>query len=251
MTADDLIAALDLPPDSVVDRRIAKNLLVEHGAPTAADKRRITDGIEACRWVATLKPSTIGVPAYRDAVREYVEINVLAVTLRADATSQRLLELLHRAVPYPLVLVHESDSVGLSLAHVRHSQGEAGKTVLDGDLVVTTGDMPRSDQRWLAFQGALALRQQRRANLQDLYQGWMDTVLALHASSVTGTFAVADGPTRLVARREALRVHAALSGDIARLRAAAAKETQLARRVDLNLELKRAEAALAAARATV
>jgi hypothetical protein len=42
-----------------------------------------------------------------------------------------------------------------------------------------------------------------------------------------------------------------LSDDIARLRAAANKETQLARRVDLNLELKRAEAALAAARANL
>ena len=248
MTANDLIAALDLPPDSLVDRRIAKTLLIEYGAPTAADKRRITDGIDACRWVATLKPSTIAVPDYRDAVREYGEINVMAVTLRPEASSERLLELLHRAVPYPLVLVHEGNSVGLSLAHVRQSQGETGKTVLDGNLVAAATDVLPDDVRWQAFDDAMALRKQPRSNLYALYQGWIDTVLALHAASVTGTFTVAEGTARLVARRDGLRAHAALSDDIARLRAAADKETQLARRVDLNLELKRAEAALAAAR---
>ena len=247
MTANDLIAALDLPPDSLVDRRIAKTLLIEHGAPTTADKRRITDGIDACRWVATLKPSTIAVSDYRDAVREYGEINVLAVTLRPDAKSERLLELLHRAVPYPLVLVHDGDGSGISLSHIRWSQGEKDMTVLDGDLVMTS-DISHDDVRWLAFRDALALRKQTRANLYTLYQGWIDTVLALQAARVTGTFKVADSTARLAARRDGLRAHAALSDDIARLRAAAVKETQLARRVDLNLELKRAEMALAVAR---
>lgn len=255
MTANDLIAALDLPPDSLVDRRIAKTLLVEHGAPTAADKRRITDGIDACRWVATLKPSTIAVSGYRDAMRAYGEINVLAVSLRPGAGSERLLELLHRAVPYPLVLVHEGNSVGLSvglsLAHVRQSQVEAGKTVLDGNLVATATDVLPVDARWQAFRDAMALRKQPRSNLYALYQGWIDTVLALHAASVTGTFTVAEGTARLVARREGLRTHVALSDDIARLRAAADKETQLARRVDLNLELKRAEMQLALVKNTL
>ncbi len=41
-----LIAALDLPAGSRVDQRVPKKLLLENGAPTAADKRHINDGIE-------------------------------------------------------------------------------------------------------------------------------------------------------------------------------------------------------------
>ena len=41
MNVDNLIAALNLPPEARVDRRVPKTLLVENGAPTAADKRRI------------------------------------------------------------------------------------------------------------------------------------------------------------------------------------------------------------------
>jgi hypothetical protein len=87
MTAADVITALALPPDSRVDQRVSKKLLVEHGARTAADKRQINDGIEELLWVAALKPTTISVPEYRDAIREVLEIAVLSLALRPEATS--------------------------------------------------------------------------------------------------------------------------------------------------------------------
>ena len=52
-----------------MNQRVPKKLLVENGAPTAADKRRINDGIEDIHWLAALKPATIGVPEFRDKVR--------------------------------------------------------------------------------------------------------------------------------------------------------------------------------------
>jgi hypothetical protein len=127
-----VINALALPPDARVYKRVPKKLLTEQGAPTAADKRQIQDGIEELLWVAALKPTNIAVPAFRDDVREYLEIAVLAVTLRSAAKPSRLIELIHRAIPYPLVLVTEHrDAVNLSLAHKRWSQGEAGKVVIE------------------------------------------------------------------------------------------------------------------------
>jgi len=101
MTADDLLAALDLPTATRVDQRVPKKLFLENGAPTAADRRAINDGVQECRWVAALKPHTIGVADYRDTEREYVEIHVLRLTTEPDAKTTRLTELVHRAVPYP------------------------------------------------------------------------------------------------------------------------------------------------------
>src|SRR5690606_3396552 len=88
MNADDIIAALDLPAAARVDRRVPKTLLVEHGAPTAADRRQVNEGIEHIQWVAALKPTTIGVAAFRDDAREYLEIAVIRVALREDARTQ-------------------------------------------------------------------------------------------------------------------------------------------------------------------
>lgn len=247
MNAAAVIAALDLPPGARVDRRVPKTLLVEHGAPTAADKRRIHEGIEHVQWVATLKPTTIGVPAFRDEVREYLEIAVLSVALRSEARAERLVELLHRAIPYPvLALVELGGGLSLSVAHKRWSQGEAGKIVLEGEPVVVeapTSDDPHGD----AFAAALALGRQPRASLFALYQGWLDTLLALAAAPLSGRFAILATADARAAREEALRECARLDAEIARLRAVAAKEKQVPRQVALNLELKRAEAARAEA----
>ena len=142
MTTDVLLSALDLPPAARVDRRVPKTMLVEHGAPTPADRRQVNEAVEALVWVAALKPGTIGVPAFADEVREYLEIAVLRMTLREAAAGARLTELVHRAVPYPVILCVDhldmasssTSGVTLSAAHKRWSQGESGRTVLDGGV---------------------------------------------------------------------------------------------------------------------
>ena len=252
MNGDTLIEALDLPASSRVNQRVPKKLLLENGVPTAADKRLINDGIEELLWLAALKPTTIGVPAYRDDVREYLEIAVLRLTLRDAGKTGRLVELVHRAVPYPLLLLTEQgERPGLSAAHKRWSQGEAGKTVLEGDVVAAEWDAEHDGARWPTFQDALALGKQPRTTLYALYQGWIDSLLALQAARVTGTFVFAADADHAALRREAVHECARLDAEIARLRATAAKEKQMSRRVELNLELKRVEAAQAAARANL
>ncbi|MBK9093252.1 MAG: DUF4391 domain-containing protein [Anaerolineae bacterium] len=252
MNGDALLTALDLPASSRVDQRVPKKLMLENGAPTVADKRLINAGIEELLWLAALKPTTIGVPEYRNDVREYLEIAVLRLTLRAGARATRLVELVHRAVPYPLLLLtKQGERPGLSAAHKRWSQGEAGKTVLEGVVVAVEWDAARDAERWPAFRDALALGKQPHTTLYALYQGWIDTLLALHAARVTGAFAVAGNAEYAATRRDALQECARLAAEIVRLRAAAAKEKQMARRVELNLELKRVEAAQAAARANL
>lgn len=242
MTADEALAALALPTAARVDQRIPKTLLVEHGAPTAGDKRRINDGIDEIHWIAALKPVTVGVAAYKDSVREYLEIAVLHVRLRPAAKVPRLIELLHRAVPYPVfAIVEAGGAVNLSLADKRWSQGEAGKTVLEGDPVSVAA--PQADSSGAAeFIAALAVTRQPRASLYALYQGWIDTLLALEAAQFTGRFAILASHNRRISRRDALRDYATLKAEAARLRTAAVKEKQVPRRVEINLQLKRVDA---------
>ncbi len=249
MNAVDLIAALDLPASARVDQRVPKKLLVENGAPTAADKRRINEGIEEIQWLAALKPTTIGVPEFRDAAREYVEIAVLSAVLRAGAPANRLAELIHRAVPYPVFLItSESDALALSLAHKRWSHGEAGATVVDGALVFAELGTEQNASVAHAFMSALPMTLQPRANLYALYQGWVDTAVALLAGQVTGAFALVQSPEQAIARRHALSEYERLEVLMSSLRTAAEKERQVSRQVELNLELKRVQVEHAAAR---
>ena len=241
-----LITALALPPEARVDQRVPKKLLLEQGAPTAADKRQLQNGIEDMFWIAALKPSTIGVPLFRDEVREYLEIAVLSVTLRAAAKAARLTELIHRAIPYPVVLLAgDGETVSISLAHKRWSQGETGKVVIE-ELRRTAPLQPNAPTAEEAsFLASLALAGLPRRDVFALYQGWLDRVTALEAAQVTGVFAPPDSDVRAAALREGLDMYGSLKRDVAGLRGRAAKEKQINRRVELNLEIRRLEAKVA------
>lgn len=259
-----LLSALSLPTSCRVDQRVPKKMLVENGAPTSADKRLINDAIGEIQWLAALKPNTVGVAEYRDDCREYSEVAVLYITIRnapqddsvaAARAAQhnrsinitRLARLVHRAVPYPvLLLLAAPQGVYLSLAHKRWAQNEAGKVVLDGEPATVDVGLDLTAEH--PFVQALALTMQPQASLLVMYQGWMDCLTAWQAAQYTGTFIVTDTPAQAAVRRDALRTCQRLEQESVRLRALAAKEKQMARQVDFNLALKRINAELNSAR---
>lgn len=259
VTSDQIIAALELPASCVVDQRVPKKMLIENVAPTSADKRLINDAIEEIQWFAALKPNTVGVVEYRDDEREYLEVAVLCITTRYAPAGEgartvtkpvkitRLAELVHRAVPYPvLLLIAAPRELYLSLAHKRWAQNEGGKIVLDGDpaTVSVTFDLTAEHP----FIQALSMTRQPQANLFDLYQGWVDCLTAWQVSQYTGAFTKTDTPAQAAGRREALRICQRLEQESARLHAQAVKEKQMAKQVDLNLALKRINDELSLAR---
>lgn len=243
MNASALISALGLPSATLVSQRVPKKMLAENGATTSADRKLLQDHIEEITWVAALKPTNVGVPEFRDEQRAYLELAVLCVTLRQldgkSAKVTRMAELVHRAIPYPVVLVlDDGEHLYVSLVHIRWAQQEADRTVLDGELVQGIFECTSSDDV-LAFLSALDLSKQPRSDLLSLYQGWMDTLSAWQAVAVTGRFEANTTPQQAADRRAALRLCRELDTQIASQRATAAKEKQMARQVAANLEIKR------------
>lgn len=223
-----------------MDQRIPKKLLLEQGAPTATDRRLIQDGVETLTWVAALKPATVGVPSYSDEAHDYPEIAVVAAELRPAARAARLVELLHRAIPYPLVLVTAQEGgVSLSLAHKRRSEGETGRVVLEGVEATAPMRPEVPTLREEAFLASLALASQPRRDLHALYEGWIGCVTALAAARITGRYAPPTSREQTVARRAALDEIQRLRRAADRLRVEARKERQLDRRVELNMEIRR------------
>ena len=249
MSADALIQALGLPDATRVDQRVPKKLLAEHGAATVADKRQVQDGVDEVLWLASLKPHLIGVPAFKDAQREYLEVAVLSLKLKPGAKPSRLAELLHRAVPYPVLLLTSSDlGASLSLAHIRASQNEADKTVLDGSVLSVL--LPEAEHG-ADFYAAVALAKQPQSDLYALYQGWLDTASALDIAQETGRFLPSLTREQAAARHAALQDCRQLQAQIAQLRSQADKERQMPRQVALNQEIHAAQSRLQALQRTL
>ena len=246
MSADALIHAFRLPEQALVAQRIAKKLLLQQGAPTAADKRLINDTLDELWWQAALKPATVGVPAQGDVL----ELALVSAQLRPAASAaqaRRLLQLIHRAIPYPVLLVaHPLPGAAagalLSLAHKRASLGEAGQWVLAEAAQTHAFDPARPSADEAAFLASLALERMPRSALVDLaalYQGYADRVTALAVARLTGCFAAPGSAAQAAAQREALAERQRVQQELAAARGAAARARQLKRRVELNLQIQR------------
>lgn len=239
MTPHDFLEFLGLPPGVRVDRVVPKKLLIENGSPTAADRKAISAGIEKIHWLAALKPSGIGVPEYRDDTRQYVEIAIVAMTVRPGAKLTRLSQLLHRAIPYPVLLSVQAEStLQVSVAEKRFSERQAEKFVLESDVVGAT--LPNKTEVHEAFN----LSAQPKDNLRALYLGWRSVIEAVQASAITGRFVLLSAAEKRSVRRQAIDRHDFLVAEIASLRKLAVKERQMARRVELNLQIEQLQSEL-------
>jgi len=238
-----IITALDLPSRARVDTRVPKKMLVEQGAPTAADKRAIQEGIDEMQWIAALKPTTIAIPAFTDQTHDYSEIAIIAAVFRPTARTARLTELIHRAIPYPVLLITIGAGGGaLSVAPKRAAQNEGDKIVVERIVGTDPIDPDTASAVEHAFMESLALKRQPARNLSTVYDGWVTRIEALQAARLSGSYSAIDDAELIERRRDALETHFRLTREIIGLRAKATREKQLNRRVDLNLEIQRLEA---------
>ena len=243
-----ILAALALPPGALLSLRVPKKLLAEQSAPTSADKRAIQDGIDELYWLATLKPTTIAVPAATETGQDFAEIAVISAQLRPTARVARLTELIHRAIPYPVLLLsqggqNDTKSV-LSVAPKRPALNEGGKLVVERVVATSPFDplLPSPIER--AFLDSLALALLPARDLSTLYAGWLARIEASQAAVLCGHYTVRDDPAAIDQRRAVLGVHADLAREITGLRARARRERQLNRLVELNMQIQRLESRL-------
>lgn len=238
LSLEAVIQAIGLPPDARVDMRVPKKLLLEQGAPTSADKRAIQDGLDELQWFGACKPTTIGVPAFHDGSREYLEIAVVGCVFRPGARVARLIELIHRAIPYPVFLIsQDDDGIRLSTAHKRRAQNEAAKTVAELLVVSpplgTVGEAAASE-----FLSSLSLSRLTSATLFDVVERWRERIEALDASQKIGRFSLLGTQDSVEKRRLGLAKYENLLKERAGLAAQAKRSKQINEQVSLNLRIK-------------
>ena len=123
-------------------------------------------------------------------------------------------------------------------------KGESGQVVIE-ELRATAPfrlENPTAEEaQFLARLSVIGLPQ---SNLFALYQNWLDSVLALEAAQISGAFRPLASENS-AALRDQLDARAQALRDLALLRAQAEKETQLNRRVEINLAIKKLDARIA------
>ena len=243
MTLDDFYRTLALPESARLGARIYKKQLLEQDGLTAADRKLVTEEVESLEWRYALKPASMAIVAYADDEREYHEIALIHVQMRQPKQAARVAEIVQRCIQYPVILVlacadEAGESVYLSLADKRINRADASRLTVE----------QRQDSGWLLLAGLSPVQQAfvdslcatgfSHVHFYAFYQDMMRRLTALQAAELTGVFRVpgdaAGSLAQQAATAECLRLRREMDG----VRARAAKEKQMNRRVELNIQLR-------------
>ena len=223
---------LNIPDSCFVGSTIYKKLFYENAHLSSSDKSLFTDTINKVVWLYCLKPETINIPAYKDEVREYPEIEVIEVILNKEYGLNRIAEIIMRTIPYPMLLIFKlEDKIRFYMAHQRTNQSDSSKNTIE-EFVST--DWLESDS---ALFDKLDIKQMRFINFYTLYSDIVDAISIYKLSTIMPTD---DNITGTEARELSAKIEE-IEQEITSLRAKLKKESQFNRKMELNIEIKRLE----------
>jgi len=223
---------LNMPDSCFIGNTIYKKLFYENADLSTSDKSLFTDTISKITWLYCLKPETINIPAYKDEVRDYPEIEVIEVLVHKDYKLKRIAEIIMRTIPYPMLLIFKwEDKKQLYVAHQRVSQSDSSRNTIE-EFIST--DWLDGDSALFA---KLDIKQMRFANFYALYSDIVDTISIYNLSTIIPTD---DNITGAEARELSAQIED-IEHEITSLRARLKKESQFNRRMELNIEIKKLE----------
>lgn len=238
-----------LPNACHLGKRVPKKLFYENAQLNATDRRAFAENIDSIIWKYALEPSTVPIQPYEDGQREYVEIQVLQVNLRTLRLTKLIAEVIHRAIPYPLVIAFVYQTLSdegllaeclcsLSLAPKLLSQAEHGAIVVEEFLSTDWIDLSSLSAVDVEFLDSLALMYLPHTHLYAFYSALLDRVVALGCARLTGRYRIESTVQQGRERKDRLSASQNLKLQIAEYKRVLAKETQFNRKVELNMRIK-------------
>ncbi|GAA1243165.1 DUF4391 domain-containing protein [Oryzihumus leptocrescens] len=215
---------LGLPAIAHQPGRIHKKTLIDQAASQTTDAALITRAVAGASVEAVLRAENVKIPAHADGQRRVDDIAVFHVDLSESASAgdvSRLVELLHRSMPRPLILFltspRDGELLSLALTHLNLGDPDRATSVVDRSVVVPLRSVAP---------GALRLDQLNRSDLWTFYRD-MVRVAAADGQPASTSLSVEDA---LDLRGRLASLQSELQGVVRD----AQREKSQARRIDLN-----------------
>lgn len=248
-----LLEALHLPPALRMNQKLTKKSFYELGNLSNAQKKGLQDQVDAIHLAAQLTPDKTNIPALQTQVVEYLEILVVEVRLKEGASQlpfkslQSLHQLMHKAIPYPLVLIASAGTesqISLAEKQINQAKAESDKLVVS-ELIQSgwfNGQTPSRIEN--EFLTSVQYNQLNHSNLFKLYQSLMQRLTALLIAEKTGQFKLNgssenQSQEQLDQQRQRLKNIQKLDKEITKLKSKIASTQQFNEKVELNLQLQR------------
>lgn len=247
------LQSLEIPKACELNKSVFKKMFLDasdgkKSVLDAADKTSLKEDVEKIRWLYTLKPNTINIAPYKDDELEYPEIAVLHIELSnpnpKEKTVKRIAHFIHRAIPYPLILLftcnnEKQESLMVALAFKRTNQADKEKWVINDSISTGWIDLSNASKAELDFLSSLRVSNLPFSNFYVFYQAIAKRVVGVICAEHSNVFSLDDGADKGWKNRlDKLRELEKLTANKSELANKLNKEKQMGKLVDLNTQVK-------------
>lgn len=226
----DIYNKLNIPDECRINRTVFKKMFYDNAALSKGDKNLFIDSIDKITWIYCLNQDNMNIPAYVTEEREYLEMEIIEVTLSENKGIKRIAEIIMRAIPYPMLLIFSfEDKYQLWAAHQRFSLADNSKVTLEEPIF--TEWQEENSILW----DRLNISKLRYTNFYDMYSDLIDAIAVFNVSKLT------DKEINGEDARKLLRSNAEIDSQIAVLRAELKKATEFNRKMEINMKIKKLE----------
>ncbi len=193
-------------------------------------------------WMASIKPSNSNIPEYRDENYVFEEVQFMLCTLNENTlsvNSDKCINLFQKYIPYQIVLIVEDDNgFVLNTCDKRINLNDKSKRTIERQISTPVISKLYKNEMTSSFLDSLDFINQDKISLQRLYKGYINSIIQLKSSLVTGSFNKRTG-TRADEDLNLLELMNTIEKEVIRLTNQLKKETQISSKVSLNMEIQK------------
>jgi len=228
---------LNLPDGLYLNTKITKKVILESADLTPMEKKLISNDIEKLIWLATLKPTNSNLNDYTDNLVSYEEVNFIEVYLKEQKNYQKIAQLLQKIIPYHMILwLQNEDGFCIYTAFKQINQADSTKRTIQE--LIHTPWINKIDEISELFLNSLDFQSLSHHSLKTYYEDFVSQIYALQSAKITGVFRKQEFH-KTFEEVPLLREIESLEGQIVTLKITLKKQTQIKRKVELNMQIKR------------
>jgi hypothetical protein len=233
---------LNIPERSLLNKKITKSFFLKNFELSSSEKKVLNNIIQSMDWISSIKPSNSNIPEYRDEYYVFEEIQFMLCTLNENNLSDnadKCISLFQKYIPYQIVLIVEDDNgFILNTCDKRINLNDKSKRTIERQISTPVISKLYKNEVTSSFLDSLDFITQDKISLQRLYKGYINSIIQLQSSLVTGSFSKRTG-SRTEEDLKLLESMNTIEKEVIRLTNQLKKETQMSSKVSLNIEIQK------------
>ena len=247
MLIEDLI---NVPNVAIVNNIIPKQDIFEATGMTKSDKDYFVRYVKQIRWLYKFDDSSVRIKPYEDDEKSYIESELIGIKLkkefqeynhntgnfhRFDARLDRIVDILLRFIPYPILLCAEfNDEIKFYVSHISESKSDYDKITLDELIYTDWIDVNNLDGFDKELLEKLQIDNLDKTNVFTFYDDIVTAIIQYNGSKEVGQ-EVTLSSDEIQKIMDDIKV---LERKIAEIRVAIRREDNFNKKMDYNIQIK-------------